>query len=204
MQCPNCGAQLPDNSSFCTSCGAPVNQYQSNPDSFGQNTQNYGQQTQYGPNGQNPYYQQNPYGPNTQNPYQGPYGGGGAKMTRQEFDRHPAIKRCKSNITGSAITIYICAGVTFLINVLLTMNFFGMVDILLLVGLGLGIHLGKSRACAIILCIYGAINVLFILITTGRIGGWLILVAAIYAIIATFKYQSAWTMYQNTGMLPNT
>lgn len=61
------------------------------------------------------------------------------------------------------------------------------VDAILVLGLALGIHIGKSRACAVIILVYSILNCLYSVVTTGRLGGYLIIIAGIYATIYTFK-----------------
>lgn len=48
---------------------------------------------------------------------------------------------------------------------------------------------------------YSVFNMIYMLLLAGMPGGWLILVCGIYATIYTFKYQSAWQRYQQTGRL---
>lgn len=127
--------------------------------------------------------------------------GFGQKLTKKEFLHHPNLKKTRSNINGSAIILYISAVLTSALG-LIDGNWFILIDIILLVGLGLGIQLAQSRACAIIACVYAAFNVIVTVVTTGSVGGWLVLLAAIYAIIATFQFQKAWKEYQQTGILP--
>lgn len=135
-----------------------------------------------------------------------PAGGGqpygfSQKLTKKEFLHHPNLKKIRSNINSSAIILYVAAVLTSVLG-LVDGNYFILIDIALLVGLGLGIHLAQSRVCAIIACVYSAFNVIITVVTTGSVGGWLVLVAAIYAIIATFQFQKAWKEYQQTGILP--
>ena len=55
----------------------------------------------------------------------------------------------------------------------------------------------QSRVASIILLVYAAINVIYLLIETGRLGGWWIAVVGIYAVIYTFKFQKAWKAEKN-------
>ena len=77
-----------------------------------------------------------------------------------------------------------------------------LIDAAIMLGLGLAIHLAQSRVCSILLCVYGVINTIFVFLSSGIFGGWLILVAAIYAIVATFQYQSVWNKYSKSGQIP--
>ena len=91
--------------------------------------------------------------------------------------------------------------ITFIVNVVMAGNIAGLVDVMIVVGLGLGIHLAKSRACAVIITAYSIFNFIYMILLAGMPGGWLIIVCGVYSIIYTFKYQNAWNKYQQTGQI---
>lgn len=70
-------------------------------------------------------------------------------------------------------------------------------DAFLLLGLALGIHIGKSRVCAVIVLVYSILNCLYALISTGKMSGYLIIIAGIYATIYTFKARKEYKEYIN-------
>lgn len=114
--------------------------------------------------------------------------------TKKEFLKLPENKKIRKEINGAAIICYICAGITLLVS-LATGSFSSIVDVVILVGLGLGIHLAKSKVCAIILTVYGAINMIIITAANGSLGGWLPLAAGIFALVYTIKLSKAWKAY---------
>lgn len=120
-------------------------------------------------------------------------------LTKKEFLELPAMKPIKSSIVTCGIVLYILGVIN--IGLQIYAGIFPL-DGILLILLGLGIHLGRSRVCAILCTIYGAYNVIYLIMTTGRVAGWWILLVAIYAVIYTFKYHSAWSKYQKDGTLP--
>lgn len=124
---------------------------------------------------------------------------GDKQLTKKEFLDLPAMKSSKSNIVTCGIVLYILG----VINIGLQI-FAGSfpLDGILIILFGLGIHLGKSRVCAILCTAYGVFNVVYMIATTGRVAGWWILLIAIYAVIYTFKFHSAWSKYQKDGTLP--
>jgi predicted membrane protein len=73
----------------------------------------------------------------------------------------------------------------------------GIFDASLIVVCSLLIQLLQSRVAAIVLMVYAALNVILVLVQTGRLGGWWIAVVGVYAIIYTFKFQKAWKAYKN-------
>ena len=130
--------------------------------------------------------------------------GGQPPMTKEEFSKHPNIASVRSQIKSAGIICYVVAGISLAVSVIMS-GIWGvvgvMLDVLLLIGLGLGVQLGRSRVCAIILTVYGAFNTIIVTLQNGTLGGWWVLLAGIYATIYTFKFQSAWEEYQKTGIV---
>lgn len=176
MQCFQCGTQIPDGMPNCPNCGAPVSdpsgQGQPGQQSFGQGQQSFG-----------------------------PGFGYSRQMTKKEFLHHPNLKKCYDNIKGSAITLYVCAALSFALGMFMG-NWGVLLDVLIVVGFGLGIQLAQSHVCAILIFLYSLANAVYMGVSTGRSGGTLIILASIYAISATFKFQKAWKEYRKTGILP--
>lgn len=114
--------------------------------------------------------------------------------TRKEFLHLPENKKLRKNINAAGIICYVCAGITLLAT-LAAGNLFGLLDVLILLGMGLGIHLKQSMACAIILTVYAAISFL-LSIAAGSAGGWLVLLAGIFGIVYIASLNKAWKAYQ--------
>lgn len=228
MQCKSCGAQFPDTNNFCPSCGQAVEntpventasesygqpQFQNNTQGYGQpqfqnNAQGYGQ-PQFQDNSQGygqPQFQNNSQGygqPQFQNNQQGygqPYSNAGAPMTKSQFFKLPGMRPAYGTLIGAACFLYGCAAISF-INALM-FNMFALLDVCIILGLGLGIHLGKSRACAFVLLGYSIINIIYMIVSTGVPGGWLITLGAAFGCYATCKLQSAYKNYIQTGFIP--
>ena len=109
------------------------------------------------------------------------------------------MKSCKSNIVSYGTVLYILG----VINIGLQIYSGSLpIDGICLILLGPGIHLGKSRVCAILCTVFGVFNVIYMIRTTGRVASWWILLVAIYALIYTFKHHSAWGKYQKDDTLP--
>lgn len=124
---------------------------------------------------------------------------GGAPLTKKEFIKLPAMKSCKSNINICGILLYILGGINIALAVAMGTI---PIDGVLLALLGLGIHLGKSRVCAILCMAYSIFNVIYMLSTTGNVGGWWIILIGFDAILYTFRYHSAWNKYKKDGTMP--
>lgn len=174
MICGNCGNFIADGQTNCPGCGAPV---------------------------------MSSMNPNMEMPQPGFQQMGYAQpgLTKGQFYKHPNVAPLRKQIRSCGIAMYILAGLNFVIMFGLAANgqgFGTIIDVMLILALGLIIHLAQSRVASIILTVYGVINVLYMIITTGEFSGWLFLVVGICSIIYTFKFQKAWKEYQRTGVIP--
>lgn len=119
----------------------------------------------------------------------------------KEFYKDYCSADIKKNITGSAVALYVCSGITLFAAIAVSLFgidiMAGVIDAILMLGLALGIQIGKSRACAVIILVYSIFNCLYSLVTTGRLSGYLIIIAAVYATIATFKARKEYKEYIN-------
>ncbi len=123
------------------------------------------------------------------------------KMTKKEFNKNEKVKPLISQIRAVAITAYILILINVVVMVV-TSQYGLIVDILIILGLSLGIHLVKSRVCAIILLVYSLGNIIYISISREQLAGYWIALVAIGAVSATFKYGKAWKEYTVSGKLP--
>lgn len=126
----------------------------------------------------------------------------GGKLSKKEFYKLPGMKSYRSNIISCAVVLYICVAVTILASVLIEGMGASIVDGILLLGLGIWLQIGKSRVSAIITTCYGLLSVGLVLVTAGRVQGWWIPLAGIWAIVYTFKFHNLWNKYQRDGVLP--
>ncbi len=120
--------------------------------------------------------------------------------TKKDFLNLPENKKLRSNINASGIICYICAGITLLVSVIAAGSIASLLDVLLLVGLGLGVHLAQNKVCAIILLVYACINTIISIVALGTFGGWLVLLAGIFATIYTIKLDKAWKAYRSVDV----
>lgn len=198
-KCSRCGNLSDDNSQFCEVCGAalPNEMPDLTPPPFSYADQPGGQayqqpvgQTYQQPDGQfyqqpgAPMYQQQPMMP--------------AVSTKQEYLALPENKKMRREITGSAILCYISAAVTLIVVVFMAQQYTSLIDVAIVLGLGLAIHLRQNKICAIVLLVYAIINTVIVFSTSGQFGGWLLLIAGIFAIIYTFKLDKEWKTYRQT------
>ena len=118
-------------------------------------------------------------------------------LSKNQFYMVHANKRDKGNIRAAAILGYICAAATLLLG-LLMQNYFIIIDVALILGFSLGVHIGKSRACAVLLLIYAIISLIISLITTGQITGWWLIIVGVCGIMGTFNFYKDYRNYLAT------
>lgn len=181
--CPYCGQPNQDSAKFCTSCGAALTEQA--PDTNTVSNSLYAEKPSYTPS--EPIAPAPAYAPATAY--------APAVTTKKEFIQLPENAKLKKELKTSGILCYVCAGITLVMG-LLGENYYIILDVALLVGLGLGIHLKQSKGCAIALAIYAVINMIVGLSVNGQPSGWLILLAGVYAVIYSVKLDKAWKQYQ--------
>ncbi|MDP4132924.1 MAG: zinc ribbon domain-containing protein [Bacillota bacterium] len=120
------------------------------------------------------------------------------RLNRQEFINLYVPESIKKSAKNSAILGYICSGITVLLA-LYTNNYFIIFDALIIVGLCLGIQLSYSFVCSVVLLSYSVVNVIYFLVTTGKPGGWLIILAGIYSFNSLLKVHKMFKEYKLTG-----
>ena len=168
IYCTNCGTQMPAGTVFCAACG------QKRQDT---NVQNVAQQHAH-----------------TFNTSAGtPQVPAGYPISRKEFINQYAQLSIKRDIKSIAILCYVCAGLTFIVSCI--MSPIGIIDALALAGLALGMHLGKSRGCAIAIFVLSIIETILSL-TAGSFPFW-VLLAGIAALVTFNKIEKQYKQFLN-------
>ena len=115
-----------------------------------------------------------------------------ASCTIQEFRKKYASEGLRKNIKTWCIVAYVMCGINLLLA--LFVNIFALVDFALLLGLTLGLHINKSKGCAIGILVYAIIGCVLSLVGGGSVTGvyW---IAMGVASLGIFKKMDA--EYQN-------
>ncbi len=180
--CTSCGTQLPAGTMFCSVCGQKRQQVTST----GAGQTNYSQV-----NNQQVQVNVQPNTYITPNDVQLPPPG--QPVSRKEFIDKYAQPSFKKDIRNIAILCYVCAGITFLLSCLI--NPFGIIDALVLLGFALGMHLGKSKVCAILILILSIIECVVGLVAGSFPFWWLI--AGVSAVITFNKIEKQYKQFKN-------
>lgn len=123
-------------------------------------------------------------------------------LKRMDFYKHPNVSAVRKQLRGCGIAMYIVAVINCILFAILGDIIVAVISLLLYIGLGLGIHLGQSRVCAIVLTAYGVFNTIVTSMQTGSLSGWIFPLIGVYGIIYTFKFHKAWKQYKDTGIIP--
>ena len=219
IRCEYCGTVLADGVKFCPACGAklPVSappaaapppspaypqQFDAPPPPAAPQPPVYPQQPPAAPQ-QNVYAQpaapqQNAYPQQAESYAYGAQSASPRAATIKEFLKLPENKKLRRQINAAAIICYICAFITLGLMAVAEQPSM-ILDVAVVLILGLLIHITKSKACAIILLVFAVISTLIVLISTQQFGGWLLLLAGIFAVSATTRLDKLWKAYQQQG-----
>lgn len=201
MICPVCGKEIADGSAVCPICGvalaAPQNPV---PNAAPQ----YAPQQNPVPNAAPQYapqqYAAQPYAAAPQNPAVMPKN---AKQFIKQMSHIQEYKNIRTEINVCGILFYVFAAATIALSLLVKSSGAGLVDAFILVGFGLWIQLGYSRVGSIISLVYSILNMIYMTVSTGKLGGYLILIAAVCSVIYTFKAAKAFKQYkESAAVLP--
>ena len=114
-------------------------------------------------------------------------------QNRKDFIDNYADPSLRKEIKNYAILCYVCAGLSMVVAI--AFNFLGIIDALILLGLSLGMHLGRSKVCAVLILVMGAVSMIVNLIVSGQIAGWLVLLAGIFAVKVFNKADKQYKAY---------
>lgn len=92
-------------------------------------------------------------------------------VSLKEYCKTYAPEKLRKSLRNWCIVAYVLVGVNVLFSLLV--NPLALVDTAILLGLTLGMHLGKSKGCAIGMIVYSAISMVVGLIATGSLSGWM-------------------------------
>ncbi len=114
------------------------------------------------------------------------------EVSKREYLKKYAPESFYTNLRIEAIIGYVLCGIAALTAII---NPFALVDVAINPALTLGMHLGRSKGCAIAILVYAILGVVINLVLNGTLAGWAWLIVGIYALIlfrnAEKRYQEA-------------
>ncbi len=114
----------------------------------------------------------------------------------KEYVDNYAPQSCRKEIRNACIVAYVCIGISAVVS--LAFSPIGLIDVLAFLGLYLGVHIARSKVCAIIALVLSGIEVLASLVLTGVLGGWLWIVAGVSAVVALFKADKHYKYFKSS------
>lgn len=114
----------------------------------------------------------------------------------KDFLTRFAPEEVRKSLRSASILAYVCAGISAVANLVLGYPL-GLIDVAILLGLALGMHIGKSKICAILLLVAAVAEVAYTLATTGNFGGWLWILAGVSGVMAFAKAEKMYKQFQN-------
>lgn len=126
---------------------------------------------------------------NQPDPWSGiPYG-----VSKGDFRRQYAPPEQQKSITVVSIIGYVLCGINVLVALL---NPFALIDVAVFLGLTLGIHLGKSKGCAIAMLVYGIVGCVIGLLAAGTPSGWAWIVLGAVAMSSIGKMDAVYEQFR--------
>lgn len=173
MFCDKCGNELNTGDAFCTNCGAAVsNQNTTEPPAANNNVETQGT---YFSTIQSEGYTNGSEFESSENIDR-------KSISKKDFINKYANPAFKKNINSISVLCYVLSAISVAVNLFMTDNFYFLIDIIITLAVVLGMHLGKSKVCAILLLIISIVECIGTTIAYGRPAGWWWIVISIYAV----------------------
>lgn len=119
-------------------------------------------------------------------------------VTKKEYIKNYADEKMIKDIKKSAIVGYVCSGITAVLGIAM-FNIGIIVEVLIMIGLLLGMHLGRKKWCAMTYLIIAIIDCIVSMVFTGSPSGWLVIVAGIWAVSTFNKIDKAYRIFKDNG-----
>lgn len=159
MYCANCGTVMPQGSVYCPNCGHANVHANAVP--------NYANTYGSAPTYANPAPVYNPYNPNPAQQFNMPPMG--EMVSKSDYLKKYSSNDFRKGIKTAAIIGYVLCGIVAL-TILVTP--LAIIDLVVYLGLTLGVHLAKNKICAFGILGYGVLGCILGLILSGSFTGW--------------------------------
>lgn len=104
----------------------------------------------------------------------------GVQVSKREYLKKYAGDSFNTNLRTTAIVGYVLCGIQALT---ILANPYVLADLAICLSLTLGMHLGRSKGCAIGILVYAVVSMLIGLLSSGVLGGWGWLIVGIYGLV---------------------
>lgn len=119
-------------------------------------------------------------------------------ITKKEYIKNYADEKMIKDIKKAAIVGYICSGITAILGIVMV-NIGIIVEVLIMIGLLLGMHLGRKKWCAMTYMCIAILDCVVSMVLTGSPSGWLVIVAGIWSVNTFNKLDKAYRVFKDNG-----
>lgn len=120
-------------------------------------------------------------------------------ISKKEYIENYAPEMVRKNIKTEAILAYICVGISLIAAIFLYKSVASVIEVLIILGLALGMHLGKSNVCAILLLLIGVLEWGIKCALTNSYTPNLILLVGVYSVINFHKASKMYKEFIQSG-----
>lgn len=210
MFCSKCGKEINDDAANCPYCGAPaeVNFSKVNeqvPPAENQNVPEAGSRTQ--PQGQ--YYSTAPEYEAPKQDFNAPHQDYFFSNIPDDIDRSTISKKeyidkyapasLRKSINSISIACYVLCVISVIGGLIMGSGWYVLIDTVILLAPVLGMHIKKSKVCAVILLVISIIECVLTSIIVGTVAGWWWIVAAASAVSAFRKIDKEYNNFLLEG-----
>ena len=115
-------------------------------------------------------------------------------ITFKEYIGTHADPKLSKELKTTAIVCYVLLAISLIVAILI--NWLGIIDVIVFGALTLGMHLKKSKGCAIALLVVSIISTLISFVATGSFTGYLWIIISICAVRNFNKLEKAYTAFK--------
>lgn len=119
-------------------------------------------------------------------------------ITKDEYINNYADEKIIKNINIAAIVGYVCLGITAITGII-ALNMAVLLEVIIMLGFLLGMHLGKKKWCAMVFMCIAILDCVVSLIFAGRPSGWMVIIAGIWAVNSFNKLDKAYSTFVQNG-----
>lgn len=124
-------------------------------------------------------------------------------MTRKEFFNYRGLKKSRSFIFVSVLLLYFSVVYVFLAETIFLHNPFAFIDVIFLLAMLLLVQFKQSFKASVALGVYTFISCVLKLLLYAKLSSVWLIIATVFAIIGTYKFNKQWDLYLKTGFLPD-
>lgn len=206
MFCSKCGKELNSTAENCPYCGAPVEAKEAQvieqtPQAEHQNVSDGGENAQ--PQGQ--YYSTAPEYEAPKQDFNAPHQDyffsnipddiDRSSVSKKEYINKYAPANLRKSINSISIACYVLCGISIIGGLIMGSGWYVLIDAVILLAPVLGMHIAKSKVCAVILLVISIIECVLTSVMIGTVAGWWWIIASISAVSAFRKIDKEYNSF---------